>query len=300
MNLHLNADCRNERLDNLQRKYDMKIISNYKSIDPNKLFFDRQYQRVIQPQRVSKISESIKKYGYWPELIFITEDYRVIDGQHRAKAAINCNINFIPVCIVKFKSKESEARFFVDKNNWNTKLKPVEFWYAKYLSKHPVALMIYSLEEDLTSPLYNKISLKGKETDKSKFLLDNVLIMIATVCLDISDTWSVDRDDKYTSMCVEIGYEIIKNKLAVFLDWFTKIWGNDKRSNPVPFRRESLRAILMFYMLLKRQGFNLKQSVIKMQSFLFTADFIKNSQSGKTMALVNHFNAGKRKKLNYE
>jgi hypothetical protein len=278
-------------------RYGMHIECAYKNVNPNELLFDKEYQRTIETARIRKISASIQKYGYWPqEVIIVTKDMRVIDGQHRAKSAIAEGLIKVPVSIVTFPTREKEAEFFAAKNNWNTSLKPIDYWFARYLAGELTAEYIYKLESDPESLLYKKIALKGRETDATKFNLNNVIMMMNTI-YGRTEPWKKDIDEFLRDSLRKSGYMEVKLNLNKFLKWFYGIWGNSKLQNPIPYRKDSIRAICAFYNLLIKHEFEPEKAVNKMQSFVSTADFIRATMAGKVQALVVHFNHGKQKKL---
>lgn len=283
-----------------QSKYGMTIICAYRQISPQYLIFDKEYQRKIEKSRIKKISDSIKKYGYWPqEVIIVTKDNRVIDGQHRAKGAIDNNIPLVPISIVSFKTKEKEAEFFADKNNWNSSLKPVCFWKARYVASELIAQTIYKLENDPDSLFYQKIALEGKQTNKSKFTITEVLSILNSM-MSIQAVWNKEIDNYMREKVKQFGYLKLRVLSNNFLKWFFEIWGSNKRKNPIPYKLDSIRAILQFYKVLEKNKIPHNKSILKMQSYQLTADFVRATQTGKTFALVTHFNYGRKNRISYE
>jgi len=284
----------------------MKVIFKYTEIPCSQIKLNLEYQRCIDNTRLKKISDSIKKYGYWPqEVIIINNKYEVIDGQHRFVAAKQNGINIIPVSIVSFPCKENEAKFFTLKNNYNTSLKNIDYWHAAHIAKHPLANILYSLNYDDDSLLKDMIALKGTNTEHSKFSTAQCMLMISQIGLNLGDRWNKQTDERITQKAKETAYIAIKQNINLFCKWFYDCFSSKKRDNPIPYRDKSFRSIVTFYRLLKKQNFLItgltgyRTIINKIQQYTFTNDFVKTDQIGQIMALVNHFNKNKRHKVIY-
>lgn len=287
---------KNSEVESLGNELGMSVLIPYKELPIDSLKFNSSYQRALETPRWKRISESIKHTGYWPqEVVILNELHEIIDGQHRVVAAKKNGIRAVPVSVVTFPSKQKEAEFFARKNNWNTSLKPVDFWYARYLSGHPFACLIYRLVEDKASKLCGMVAIKGHETNKSKFYLGDALVMVNGCALGILHTWNKENDKRSTERIISTTYEKIRDSVNDFLGFFYGCFGDDKRSNPIPYKSHCIRPEVIFYALLRDAGHlnsePKKQAAInKMKSYVFTADFSKMDHSSKVIALVSHFN----------
>jgi hypothetical protein len=282
------------------QNYEMEIISKNSIVDIDLLKFNKEYQRAIDSRKKKRIFDSINANGYWPqEIVTVNHLMEIIDGQHRVIVAKEIGIKKIPVVIVKFPTLQQETMFFADKNNWNTSLKPVDFWHSRYLAEHPYALLIYRLNSDSESLLCSRIAVKGHATKKSKFTISNVLHM-TNAAIGVSHPWTKGRDNKLCDAIDSMPYQLIREYINTFLNFFYGSFGEDKRSNAIAYRGSSIRSIVIFYILAYKQGLILSPSTMakfikKMSFYIFTSDFIKTEHSGRIQGLVNHFNS-KRKK----
>lgn len=304
MSLHQNApaDSQPSRAMKLDG-YSIKTIEYNKLMKIDNLNFNTEYQRMIESARLKKIIESIKIYGYWPfEVVILNEKHEVIDGQHRAKAAKMTGVESIPVCVVTFPNKKLEAQFFSDKNNYNTNLKPVDFWHARYLSGHPVAQLIYRFESDKSCNLHQRIAVKGSETKKTKFTINEILSMVCVIT-DLSKiAWRKDIDTMLTSKILNMGYDVSVNKINKLTGWLDSCFGS-KGVGALAYSHETLRSILRLYMIFSNKGIADKSDTIKkMRTFIFTAELKKMSHQGRVYSMIAHYNKGKHDKckLDYE
>lgn len=290
----------------LEKKFGIKIVKPHIMIDPRNLKkIGLHYQRFLELRRQKNIEESIKQYGYWPsQVITVNENHEIIDGQHRWRAALNQNISKVPICIVSFPSKEMEAEYFWHCNDYNTKLNQPCYWAARYEANDIIAKILYELEADAHSFFCNFIAIKGKQTSQSKLTIAHALSIIVSMTLDYSWKWE-RRYDKLIKRKIEaLGYREISIRCNLFLKWFFDCFGNEKKHNPIAYNGNTIRAIISFFLLLKKQGFLNSQyinTVNKMRQFVFVSEFIRTPQIGKIHFFINHFNAGRSKnKLEYK
>lgn len=283
----------------------MKTLCDHMLVDPKELKLEPTYQRCIEPSRKRGIAQSMVTTGYWPEeTIIVNQDFEIVDGQHRVVAALQVGIKQVPISVVEFKDKRTEATYFSLKNNWNTSLKPVDFWYARYQFCHPYATCIYELDIDDDSLLKNNIALKGRETKKAKFTITDCCLFI-NFAVGYNQNWSKEKDAFLTKRVVNLGYEPIKEEINDFIDCFYSIFGNSKRSNPFAYRASSIRSFITFYSLAKRQDFlssrrKLNEFIGKMATYALTADFLKANHAGRIQMLITHFNHKRTHRMTYD
>jgi hypothetical protein len=285
----------------LGRIMGMMVLNQYLEMDIDSMRFNNLYQRAIQRERWKRIFKSIESEGYWPqEVIILNELHEIIDGQHRVVAAKKLGIAVLPVSIVTFPNKQKEAEFFHKKNNWNTSLNPVDFWYARHLSGHPFACLLYRIVEDKSSLLYMKVAIKGHETNDSKFYLNDAISIINICALGVNHSWTKSNDEAITSLFIASSYEAVKASVDDFLLFFYGCFGAKKTSNPIPYKSHCIRPIALFYTLLRNGGLlktesGRRSAINKMKEYVFTADFLKMTHSGRIFALCAHFNFKKKK-----
>ena len=285
---------------NEAREIIVETVENFTFVDPGSLFFNAKYQRMIEPGRLKRIYESIKLHGYRnEEVVTITTDRVVVDGQHRATAAIKANVPAIPVTIKKFGSAIDEAKYFMSKNGFNPLLKPIDYWFGRFLAGDPLAIFVHKYEEDKNSACYSKIAIKGKENKKTKFTFPNIIDAYGTIFIN-GRHWSLSEDQKYTDFAKDKSYDFLRNGLNEFFYFFFDCFGDDKAKNPGAYRNSSIRSFLFFYRALKRNNIVNKVSSKKMQSFVFTSEFHRMPMAGQTYSLISHFNQGRKTQIEYK
>ncbi len=288
-------------------KLGMEVLVKYQIMPVKNINVNTDYQRLREPARERRVTNSIKKHGYWPqEVVILNEKYEAIDGNHRVLGAKKNKIKDIPVSVVTFPNKKKEAEFFTIKNSFNTQLKPVDFWYARYLGEHPYAMILYDMTKNPESLLYNKIAIKGQRTEQSKFAIPSALIFINTAGAMMPFPWNQKYDEIITNKLITRGKMRILHDVNDLMLFFYDCFGKEKQSNPIPYRRDSVRAICSFYHKCRKEGLlntSLKTKTVikKIRLFVFTQDFVKAEHVGKLMSLVNHWNKSRRaNKLNYK
>jgi len=112
-------------------------------VNPSNLFIDRRYQRELTGEGRKNIRQIIENFdwmNFQPILISpIEEDdgevyYTIIDGQHRALAALNHpDITDIPAAIVNIHPKR-QAHVFAEINSKIIKVSELEIFWARYFS----------------------------------------------------------------------------------------------------------------------------------------------------------------------
>lgn len=275
----------------------MNVIKHRVIVNPNLLNIGTEYQRPIDKNRIQKISNSIKQFGYWQqEVIIVNEDYFIIDGQHRTMAAKQCNIAQIPICVVQFKDKQLEAKYFWNKNDWNTSLKPIDYWHGRFLAGDIIAKTVYQLESDIDFLLYDKVALKNKST-KWKMTIPTLLTMIGRANANI-EHWYRKRDERYKKIFASIKYSTLLNNTNDFLFFYSSCFGELSSNNKTPYHNKIVRSFGIFYGKLKEINMVNIDSINKMKSLTINNEFLKLEQSAMTISIVSHYNKGKKNKLN--
>lgn len=274
-------------------------IDLIKEFNVSDIKFNAAYQRTINPKKVRTIRNSIKKYGmFWGgEVIVLNEQMEVIDGQHRVMAATESNILKLPVLVVTFGSKKEEAGYFVDKNMHTTKLTPVDFWHASYISGCTIAKTIYALNNDPKSLLHNKIAIKGGNNDKTRFSIPTALCFLNVVCLDGGRSVGKSKHERIKTHIAKYSYDEILLKMNIYVQWFNDCFGDSKVENPKPYGARVASAIAALYIIMYKSGkirntraYN--NSVTKMRKYRFSEQTEAMTIEGITMAMVIHLNKG--------
>ena len=286
-------------------KYGMKVVEEYGKIDPHKLQVTSPYQRGIKSQKVRELKKSMNYHGFWPHNpIVINTKYDIVDGQQRWTAAREVGMSKVPVTQYEFPSIVAEASFFVDVNKYNTKQAPQDFWHAQLVAKHPIAEILYNLEESPLSMFNGRISVKHKYTTSKKFSVAQVLQILHVVMRGVADHHRENNEAALLLALDGVSYREIEMRCSVFLSWFFKTFGDDKQKNPIAYSTIGLYAICAFYLIAKKHGHfqGGDASIInKMSKYTFANEFRHMSFSTRIESLINHYNSGKSKhRLSYK
>ena len=279
-------------------EYGMTLIET-KKVPVESLKFNQDYQRVTQPARVKQVKQGIIACGQFlsDKPITVNQNNEVVDGQHRLLAAKELGYSHVPIAKYRFATSELEAKYFIFTNNYDPRLKAPDYWYAKLLSKDPLAEFLYRLHDDENSALKDKIAIRGKETKKSKWQISAVLEAILLALGDPHRHWKKDIHDKWVSTLASKGQREVMLNVNDFVIWYEKIFGT-KTKNPFAYYKDSFRAIKLFYFKLKEKEMHNKNSTInKMKSFDMGPAFIGANLAGKKQLLISHYNKGKKKDI---
>lgn len=272
-----------------------------------KLKINKAYQREIEPIRLAKIKSSMRKKGFLScRPIAVSQNYNVLDGQHRLKAAIDLGIKDVPIGIIECKEEKDEANCFVQLNGFNTRLSPKDYWAAKRKADDPMAKLLYFFNDDERSLLHGKIAIRGSNA-KARFSIAQVFDMLIIVVLGINCHWKLDRDNQFTRLAEKTSCESALTKMNLFFEWFFACYGNDKHLCPMMNKNESLRSVAIFYTKLFNRGFiptstktdknkqKLEVAIKITRSFEFPPDWDRISLPTKVEMLLNHWNRKKKK-----
>lgn len=277
--------------------------NNLKSVDIATLTMNSVYQRCFEPKRCKELKYSIQKEGYWDHsIIVVNSKLEVVDGQHRVQAARDCGIKRIVVNVVDFKNKEEEARFFWVMNNYkSTHLLTKDYWFARYQSADILANALYAINDCDKSSLKNNIALKGHDT-RSKLNIAAALTLINYAVTGTSTHWERRGDSTLSKGVEKIGISEVVIRASQTYDFISLCFGRISINNTVPYKFKNFKSIITFIMLLEKSGFiENRDTIKKIQSFIFTSEFDRIPQSMKVQSLVNHFNSGKTKnRIKYE
>lgn len=296
------------KVTQIAKEYQVRVLKEYKKVAIEKLHLvEATYQRKLDKGRKNRVLKSIQKWGfYWPqEPIVCTPDFKIIDGQHRWLAAREFGITHLPVTIFEFPNEKLEAAFFRHLNEFNSQLKPTDYWHSRYLQGDPIACFIYLLESDLESGFFDKIRIKGKNTS-SKFSISQVLYIIAILGFGVKMDFVINtqRQSRFEILFQETDLKSLKTRLNAFINWLDIAFGEHDGLN-YAYKNLNLKAIVSFYRKLLDENFlngSLKKSANKMKSFRISNDFITGKTEEKINMLISHFNRGKvkRKIKSYE
>ena len=285
----------------------MQQLQEIKNFPVSALKVGRPYQRSIDLSRMNNILFSIQKHGYLNSFVITTnQDFFIIDGQHRKLAAEKAGIESVPVSVMHCEDLQEEAELFNLLNSFNTKLKPLDAWHARYLVGHPIAKAVYLLNENEKSLVCERIALKGHDSEEYKLRIGDITLILNCCVLNLAKTWTYDADRGLCDRLSKKTDEEVLSECNQFFSWFFSCFGSDKKSNPIPYSRASMRPIVFFFLRLKRIGFfqlgrsQQTDAIKKMNSFVFTSDWQRVGDEARLNMLVSHWNKGRTKnKLTY-
>lgn len=283
--------------------YEFQVIKGYHMFPVKDINFDiAGYQRDIEPARLKNIMNSIEKTGYWPQLaITLNHIFKPVDGRHRAFASKKLGYEEIPAVIFKFETLQDEARYFEVYNGFNTSLSPVDFWHARYKAEHPIAVLLYKLEQDEDCLFYNRIALKYHETKMSKYTITKAFsIIFLSLGLSIFK-WNSREDERIIKSVINTDYNIIKDNVNTHVNIIEKSFGSEIKNNRA-YSAMGLRALCQFINYLKRynkleSNNDIEKLIFKMQSFHFSGEFLRTDNNGKISWFISHYNKGLKNKL---
>jgi hypothetical protein len=280
-----------------EKKNGFQVIEHHTLIDPRKLFFDASYQRPVQMPRLKKIKQKIDKFGYLPhEVIAITDENYVVDGQHRARAAIEKKIEMVPVTIYKFDSLKDEAAFFINCNDNNSNVGSECYWNGKKLAGDKLAIFLHKLEEDSQSHLYKMIKVVGKKGGQ-RFSISAALTFIDTAFNINNIKWDRHNDHKFKNFLSKNTYEFAREQVNDVVECFYTAFGKSRYDNPLAYKTEVVRAFCGFYNLVRKSDVDTHQAARKMKTFVLTPDFGKLTLYGQMYTMVDWFNRGRTKNV---
>jgi hypothetical protein len=176
-------------------KFGMKFMDKGE-IDIANLKFNPVYQRKLEPHRWKEVLGSMERTGVFAieSPIVINQNNEIVDGQHRVVAAEKYGFKKVLYVRYYFASEKCEAKYFKHMNKFNSKQKPVDYWFSAKMAGDRLANILYKLDEQDTSSLKNQIALKGKQTN-TKLSISQVLSMIL-YAVDWKRTWSYTTKDE--------------------------------------------------------------------------------------------------------
>lgn len=276
--------------------FGMSLISSNRLVPIESLQFNRNYQRSVEKARVEKVKSSMCECGMFlpGEALTVNQNNEIVDGQHRYIAAKELDYSEVPVIKYRFESVEKEAAFFMHINNYDPRLSTVDHWFGLLASGDPFAELMYFLDENSSSALYNKIALKGRQTKKTKMTISQAAECVLTAVGENSNNWDKVRHKKQAARVCSMSRPVILKNLNQFVRWYEEIFGT-KQDAPWAYRVDSFRAVRMLYGRLKEKGLHDNKSTInKMKSFNMDASFIAAPIQGKKYQLIDHFNKNRK------
>jgi hypothetical protein len=239
-------------LNNMLKKdnsYGIRLIHPYRLVPIDDIGINKQYQRNLEPKRLNYLKNSIEQNGFLPhERLILNQEFQTIDGMHRYKACeILGTIEELPCTIYSFSSLQHEAKFFSAFNQYSTRLKPGDLWYARYLSGDPLANLLENLEQDPSSEFYKMIALKGRYSKMQKFTIPESLLILSSVVFNYVDVWHNQNDHLFIKKIESLSYDQIRITTNNFLRLFYEIFGEKKMLNPLAYRTNSIHAFVRFY-----------------------------------------------------
>ncbi len=135
-------------LKDLEPSPDLGERPEFEWIPKDLLYVDPQYQRGTASRRsqalIRKLVEEFNWSKFQPITVTALETaYAVIDGQHRAIAAImHPSVHEVPCWVVSAPDIKAQARVFLGVNEDRNQIHPLQVYKAQLAAKHPDALQI--------------------------------------------------------------------------------------------------------------------------------------------------------------
>lgn len=112
----------------------------------NALRVDETYQRSMSAKSKKNVAYICKNFSWIKFTPIIVVEipgnlFAVIDGQHRATAAMTLSISEIPCCVMKC-TPEQAAAAFAAINGRVTSISPADIWHAEVAAKDPDAMAV--------------------------------------------------------------------------------------------------------------------------------------------------------------
>ncbi len=142
---------------------------SFEMVPVDKLYIDRNYQRTISNKSAAIIRKIVKGFSWtrFGALSVAKRDnsYLIIDGQHRAIAAMTLGVTLVP-CMVSSEDQKGQALEFVGINNDRTRVGSVDKFRARCASGDKQALELAQMLTDLgiTTDVIPGTPLKPKQT----------------------------------------------------------------------------------------------------------------------------------------
>lgn len=123
-------------------------IGRLEVVPVSKLFVDSVYQRAISQGSVKNIKRICATFDWAKFLpVIVTQDgdrYSVVDGQHRATAALTIGIQEVPCYVLSCTASEAAAAFAAINGNV-TPVQPIDLWFAELAARKPKALALQAV-----------------------------------------------------------------------------------------------------------------------------------------------------------
>lgn len=112
------------------------------------LVVDDTYQRAISVGSARNIKRILKAFDWAKFLpVIVTKDgdkYSIVDGQHRATAALTLGIDKVPCYVLSCSSSEAAAAFAAINGNV-TPMQPIDIWFAELAAGEPRAVALQAV-----------------------------------------------------------------------------------------------------------------------------------------------------------
>lgn len=113
------------------------------------LVVDGRYQRVFQPKNESRVRDLATHWNWGLYTPIILADlgsgkYAIIDGQHRAAAALSIGINELPAWVTRADEVE-QAKAFLAINASPTRVDSLQLWHSRHAAGDYDAVMLWDV-----------------------------------------------------------------------------------------------------------------------------------------------------------
>jgi len=217
------------------------------------------FQRDIQLPRLKKIARKIFKFGFILIPIIVDENYKMVDGQHRAIVAYKMGFTHIPVVVYSFKTSTDKADFFSEMSKpEGGAIAVLDRVNAAHQSKYPYESLLYMLaEKDPSSSFCDKVSLKGVKNRNKKIPLPAFIKMVNWIVFGVRRPWQQSIDAPLQDLAKDMGKKEYANALARmndFASWLFGWAGSTRDSRPLLYKDKIICGMLDFYLIMEENA----------------------------------------------
>ena len=273
-------------------------------IDPNTI--DRSFfvQRALEPSRLRIIKKSMGHLGYdMAKPVVLSQDDVAVDGNHRIHLAIENDYKEIPYVKYEFKTKNDAYRYFQQAQIQTMGMKARDELFAYLQTKHPYAVLLYSICENKHCQLSAAHDLKISPDDKpsnSAIKVENICYIINGILFKRKTGWSRSAADFLANKSVDIigdprDIQDAIQEINAFMKFFWNSFGWHTNKKEMMFKEHFLLAVLDLYteILLPNPIFPSDQKKVesKLSKVTVDKDLTTNHKKAIMMALLRQINS---------
>lgn len=262
------------------------------------------FQRKLQRERLKKIAAKVLEFGFLFFPIVLDEDFKMVDGQHRATVAYIMGYKTIPAAIYSFRNHQHKAKFFakicmpdgggpaiLDRMN------------SRRIANYPYESMIHRLiMDDTQSKFYDCVDWKGIVNKKQKITLPVFMKMVNWIGLGLRRKWDNGYDGYIQHVCETLGvkgYQDVRQRLNDFADWLFAWAGTSRQNKPDLYKEKIIIGFMDFYIMMIMQSStkrelnrHKKESIKRFRVYNFT-HLLALDYTGVTASICKEYNRGR-------